>query len=259
MCQLTELTPSLTVNKIFINVKDIDYCELCENFEPSNDIVTINSNFSHKALEGYEKYITKPKSEKIGVKKIILKKVIGDGSTFNSTIEFILLFNDSAKLLRYYPRSGQVQIIGCRYEQELVDKFIKYLQNSGNEIFSTVKIESGPQSLLQNFKFEILKGDNHYINIKNLASCLENEKELRNALPFDLQYIKLSKSDIHNKIAIVFINKIRVHIWMKSGKVNILGSTTELSASLIYNFIQDIFITRYDDFICDIPKKDEVK
>jgi len=80
---------------------------------------------------------------------------------------------------------------------------------------------------------------------------------LKDTLPFDLQYIKLSKSDIHQKIAIVFTNKIRVHIWMKTGKVNILGTTTELSASLIYDFLQDIFTIRYFDFICDAPKPDK--
>ena len=44
---------------------------------------------------------------------------------------------------------------------------------------------------------------------------------------------------------------------MKTGKVNILGTTTELSASLIYDFLQDIFTTRYFDFICDAPKPDK--
>jgi hypothetical protein len=44
---------------------------------------------------------------------------------------------------------------------------------------------------------------------------------------------------------------------MKTGKVNILGTTTELSASLIYNFLQDIFTMRYFDFICDAPKPDK--
>ena len=255
-CQLSELTPSLTVNKVFINIKDLDYKELCERFEPTSEVVTINSNFSHKVLEGYEKYITKSKLEKTKGKSVSSRKVVGDGSTFNSSIEFMVPFEDKIKLLRYYPRSGQVQIIGCKYEQEIVDKFINYLRNSGIEIFSSVEFESGPQSLLQNFKFVIQKGNNQYVNIKNLAECLEHEKELRDLLPFDLQYIKLSKSDIHQKIAIVFINKIRVHIWMKIGKVNILGTSTEWSATLIYNFLQDIFTTRYFDFICDAPKPD---
>ena len=43
---------------------------------------------------------------------------------------------------------------------------------------------------------------------------------------------------------------------MKSGKVNILGTVTELSASLIYDFIYDIFSTRDNDFVCNAPEPD---
>ncbi len=72
--QLSELTPSLTVSKVLINVKDLNYKELCECFEPAGDIVAINNNYFHKALDGYESYITKPKSEKSKRKKFLLKE-----------------------------------------------------------------------------------------------------------------------------------------------------------------------------------------
>src|SRR5438128_431467 len=84
------------------------------------------ANFFHKSLEGYESYITKPKSEKTKRKSVAIKKVVGDGFTFNSSIEFMVSIDDHIRLLRYYPRSGQVQIIGCQYSQELIDKFINY-------------------------------------------------------------------------------------------------------------------------------------
>ena len=254
--QLSELTPSLTVNKIFIDIKNLNYKELCECFEPSGNIVAINNNFFHKSLEGYESYITKPKSKKTKRKSVAIKKVVGDGSTFNSSIEFMVSIDDHIRLLRYYPRSGQVQIIGCQYSQELIDKFIDYLRNSGVKMFSSVKFESGPHSLLQNYKFAILLGEKKYVNIKNLAECLENDKELIDNCPFPIQYVKHSKTDIHSKIAIVFTNKIRIHIWMKSGKVNILGTVTEWSASLIHKFIHEIFSMRYDDFVCNAPEPD---
>ena len=254
--QLSELTPSLTVNKVFIDIKNLDYKKLCKCFEPSGDIVAINNNFFHMALEGYESYITKPKSEKSKQKSIALKKIVGDGSTFNSSIEFMVSNDGNIRLLRYYPRSGQVQIIGCQYSQELIDKFIDYLRNSGVEMFSSVKFESGPHPLLQNYKFAILLGKKKYVNIKNLAECLQYDEELISNCPFSIQYVKHSKSDVHSKIAIVFTNKIRIHIWMKSGKVNILGTVTELSASLIYDFIYDIFSTRDNDFVCNAPEPD---
>ena len=44
------------------------------------------------------------------------------------------------------------------------------------------------------------------------------------------------------KIAIVFTNKIRVHVWPKSGKVNIFGSKAELTGALIREFIRNVFM-----------------
>ena len=110
-CQLSELIPSLTVNKVFINVRDLDYKELCERFELTTDVVTINSNFSHKALEGYEKYITKSKLEKSKGKSVSSRKVVGDGSTFNSSIEFIILLDNNTKLLHYYSRMDKYRLL----------------------------------------------------------------------------------------------------------------------------------------------------
>ena len=251
--QLSELTPSLTVSKVLINVKDLNYKELCECFEPAGDIVVINNNYFHKALDGYESYITKPKSEKSKRKKVSSKKMIGDGSTFNSSIEFMVSDNDCIKLLRYYPRSGQIQIIGCQYSQELINKLISYLRNSGVELFSDVKFESGPHTLLQNYKFTILLEKNQYIDIRKLADCLQHEQELINACPFPIDHVSDLNNAVHSltKLAIVFTNKIRIHIWTKSGKINIFGSTTELSASLLYEFLRVLFSTC--DFACNAP------
>lgn len=256
MC-LSELTPSLSVSQAFINVKNLDYTDLCMRFEPVDNIIAINSNFSHKALEGYESYITKPKSEKSKRKNTSTKKVVGDGSTFNSSIEFMISHDDRVRLLRYYPRSGQIQLIGFQYIQEIVDKFINYLRNSGLDEFASVEFESGPISLLQNFKFSINIGERECINVKNLAHCLTYDQELKNSSPFPIQYAIHSLTDVHSKIAIVFRNKIRIHIWTRTGKVNILGSATELSASLLYDFLNSIFSMRYNDFVSNLPEPDK--
>jgi hypothetical protein len=252
-----ELKPSLIVNRVFINVKDLDYKELCQKLVKceltfDKSIVVINSNFGHLSLEGQEAKITKPKSKK-GV-----RKVIGDGSTFNSSIEFKVFDEDlMIRLLRYYPRSGQIQIIGCEYKQLLVDRLINFLHNSGLEEFSFVKFESGPDTILRNYKFSLEIGEKKYVNIENLAYKLKNDEDIRNNSPFPIKYIKCCPSDIHSKIAIVFEGK-RVHIWKNSGKVNILGTKTELGASLIYDFLQEIFTVFAKDLICNMPTIDEI-
>jgi hypothetical protein len=150
-----ELKPSLIVNKVFINVKDLDYKELCQKLVKceltfDKGIAAINSNFGHLSLEGQEKQITKPKIKKDG------RKIIGDGSTFNSSIEF-KIFDEGLliRLLRYYPRSGQIQIIGCKYSQILVNRLINFLHSSGLKEFSFIKFKSGPDTVLRNYKFTL--------------------------------------------------------------------------------------------------------
>jgi hypothetical protein len=253
-----ELKPSLIVNKVFINVKNLDYKEVCQKLvkcELTFDkcIVAINSNFGHSTLDGHESHITKPK-----LKKERRRKVIGDGTTFNSSIEFKIFDEDlMIRLLRYYPRSGQIQIIGCEYDQLLVDRLISFLNNSGLEEFSLVKFESGPDTILRNYKFTIGIEEKKYINIENLAYKLQNNEDIRNNSPFPIKYIKCCPSDNHYKIAIVFEGK-RVHIWKNSGKVNILGTKTELGASLIYDFLDEIFYFYANELICNMPTIDEI-
>ena len=57
----SELTPSLIVTEYRINVTDLDYIKLGKRLEPTKNVVAINSNFTHKALDGYDQFISKPK------------------------------------------------------------------------------------------------------------------------------------------------------------------------------------------------------
>src|SRR2546426_7292271 len=57
----SELIPSLIVTKYRINVTNLDYIELGKRLEPTKNMVAINSNFIHKALDGYDQFISKPK------------------------------------------------------------------------------------------------------------------------------------------------------------------------------------------------------
>src|SRR5436190_5776321 len=97
----SELTPSLIVTEYRINVTDLDYIKLGKRLEPTKNVITINSNFTHKALDGYDQFISKPKVKRT-------KKVDGpekastgrgrtrpnDHTTFNACIEFTIIVDD---------------------------------------------------------------------------------------------------------------------------------------------------------------------
>jgi hypothetical protein len=101
--------------------------------------------------------------------------------------------------------------------------------------------------------------EGRFINLASLAHALESDVSIREASPFPIKFIKYDSGDVHSKIAIVFSLKNRIHIWPKSGKVNIFGTNTDLAASLLYDFICDIFSTRWDDFVCDSSTPDTKK
>jgi hypothetical protein len=110
MASFSELTPSLTVTELKINVGNLDYIELGEKFEPTKDVVAINSNFVHKAFDGYNHFLSKPKSEKrcrggASNNSLNRHKHYDDGSTFNAYIEFSIIINESSNtnVICYFP------------------------------------------------------------------------------------------------------------------------------------------------------------
>src|ERR1041385_7344550 len=93
-----KLTLSLIVTEYRINVTDLDYIELGKRLEPTKNVVAINSNFTHKALDGYDQFISKPKVKHI--KKIDNPEKASSErgrtrpdnyTTFNACIEFTII------------------------------------------------------------------------------------------------------------------------------------------------------------------------
>ncbi|GBC29003.2 hypothetical protein RIR_jg13037.t1 [Rhizophagus irregularis DAOM 181602=DAOM 197198] len=233
MLTFSELTPSLTVTEFKINVEGLDYTVLGHKLEPTKDVIAINSNFIHKAFEGYEQYLSKPKGERRCRRStpdnpLNRRRRTGDGSTFNACIEFVIILADTVHTIRYFPKSGSIQVFGSF---DPVAIFLRYLSECSLPEFSSVEL---------------------------VAYALESIDGIREILPFPIKYIKNDAGDIHSKIAIIFTSKIRVHIWPKSGKVNIFGTKTELDADMVYKFLQKLFSNPNDfgDFICDAPIPD---
>jgi hypothetical protein len=115
MASFSELIPSLIITKLKINVGNLNYIELGEKFEPTKNVVAINSNFVHKAFDGYDHFLSKPKSEKhrrgsASDNSLNKYKHYGDGSTFNACIEFSIIIDESGNtnVIRYFPRSGSI-------------------------------------------------------------------------------------------------------------------------------------------------------
>src|SRR5256885_58411 len=241
----SELTPSLIVTEYRINVTDLDYIELGKRIEPTKNVVAINSNFTHKALDGYDQFISKPKVKR--TKKIDSSEKAssgrgrtrpGDHTTFNACIEFTIIVDneENTKVARYFPRSGAIQIFSANAP-------INYLLESDLPEFTSVCLVGEMKPLLMNYRFLINIGDKKFVNLACLADILVADDRIKDMAPFPIQYVKYDNNIA--KIVIVFTNKIQAHIWPKSGKVNIFGSKAELTGALIREFIRDVFHARH--------------
>ncbi|PKK62070.1 hypothetical protein RhiirC2_790914 [Rhizophagus irregularis] len=189
-CTFSELTLSLTVTEFKINIEGLDYAMLGNKLEPTKDVIAINSNFIHKAFEGYEQYLSKLKGKR-RCKRSTLDNPLnrrwrtGDGSTFNACIEFVIISADSVHTICYFPSSGSIQVFRSF---DPIAIFLRYLSECSLPEFSSVELVDENKALLRNYKFVINIGSNKFIKFSTLAYTLE------------------------------FM--IRVHIWPKSGVVS---------------------------------------
>src|SRR5207253_2693425 len=224
----SKLTPSLIVTEYRINITDLDYIELGKRLEPTKNVVIINNNFTHKALDGYNQFISKPKvkhTKKVdGPEKASTgrgRTRSGDHTTFNACIEFTIIVVDeeNTKVARYFPRSGAIQIFSANVP---INILISYLLESDLPEFTSISLVGEMKPLLMNYRFSINIGDKKFVNLACLADILIADDCIKNMAPFLIQYVKYDNEIA--KIAIVFTNKIRLHVWPKSEKVNIFGS-----------------------------------
>jgi hypothetical protein len=130
-----------------INVENLDYIGLGEKFEPTKGVVAINSNFVHKAFDGYDHFLSKPKSKKrrrggASDNSLNRHKHYGDGSTFNACIEFSIIIDESGNtnVIRYFSRSGSIQVFTSLAP---VDIFLRYLSECSLPEFSFVRLLDG--------------------------------------------------------------------------------------------------------------------
>lgn len=257
MDRFSELTTTMSVYELSVNVNNVDYKELGMQLEPNKNIIAVNSNYIHKALPGYEKYILKPKKrhEELKIKRY------GDCTVFNAAIEITVIVDEkeNTRNVRFFPKSGKIQLYGNCNLPDPTDKFIEYLRECNVMEYKDVAIISDKEPLLLNYKFVINIGKGKIIKTSHVRSDLNSDNhKLRELSPFPIKYVADSVMSAH-KVSIKFGehgNGIRVIIWPLYGKVNIFGCKTELAASLLYDFICDIFNKRWEHFVVDLPPKD---
>lgn len=168
--------------------------ELSEQLEPFGCVVAINSNFSHKALPGYEKYLkSAEKSIRNKSQTGRKRKLQGDGSCFNTCAELVIIlgediredppegFKDHYKV-RTFPTTGQTQITGIKHPELEDGKYIakilaEWFTNSAiglKDPSLPVQIES-ERAILRNFGFHIVwESSDMFLNLDCLYTFIND-------------------------------------------------------------------------------------
>jgi len=260
------LTLTLCVYSAKINVKDLDYITIGKLLEPNDEIVSINSNFIHKAYPGFENYIAGPKKISPYKKKLMAtpgykeRKKVGDGTCFQSCLDFSILVGDHKYRLRYFPKSGDLQVFGVKDEnyrsgELVVQKFINYLifNSSGVPTFSSVEVVNTSLSLL-NYRFEVLLTPHFRVDVSKLDEILASDLY---SPPFRI-ILRSDPIESIRRLSIVFESngkKTRVIIW-PSGKINLMAVGSYENALKIYDFLCEIFTAEWENIIKEVPIPD---
>jgi len=268
--RFSRLYLTLCVYSAKINVKDLNYITIGELLEPTEEIVSINSNFVHKVFTGFEAYIAKLKEVSPSKKKMMAipgykeRKKVGDGTCFQSCLDFNVLYDPkilgypTIYRMRYFPKSGDLQVFGVKDEnyrtgELVVQKFINYLNSSGVPTFSSVDVVSTSLTLL-NYKFAVSLMSQNRVDISKLDEILASDLY---SPPFPI-VLRAVPYDSISRISIVFESngkKTRVIIW-PSGKINIMAVASIDDARKIYDFLCEIFTTEWENIITEIPIPD---
>lgn len=250
-------------------------------------IIAVDSNFNHAYNKDYYNIIInqKPKTSKRKNVRSTNRKLQGDGTSFNSTVEITILRNPNDKKvykIKCFSTTGHIQIPGVIKEDlsdgdEVLNILVNYLNKIivGLEHPITIR-ERRPNMVNCNFAL-IPKKENSIINLSRLSEYIQlimHEKltsQCNEIVPF-----KNSKSNIdwnlvypeyiinkHNGIPnanISFNFKIGertplVQVF-RSGRITIIGGVDMNSNIKIYNFMSKTFDNNWENLISIKPKED---
>ncbi len=257
--------------------------------DPVYPVVAINSNFGHKCVLGYERYLKLKPGKALGT-----RKGQGDRTCFNSALEPVIILDradipaSKVYYMKCFPSTGQVQVPGTLLPSmedgtHAVDAWVDLLNSSGignaDENSDPLQIDvTASRPNMINFKFRIKRASPRILidlycmaeyfitleELKVLEGKLLGQKESDAIIdrlphgstlvppPFLVRETKPPIEDV--KLTFKF-GRIRVKIFQR-GKVNILGSDSFESAHKIHQYLSQLIQTNRSKFIRLQPRSD---
>jgi hypothetical protein len=257
--------------------------------DPVYPVVAINSNFGHKCVPGYERYLKVKPGKALGT-----RKGQGDRTCFNSALEPVIVLDradipaSKVYYMKCFPSTGQVQVPGTLLPSmedgiDAVNAWVDLLNFSGvadadeNSDPLQINVTSSRPNMI-NFKFRIRRASprilidlycmaEYFITLEDLKvlegkSLSQKESDaIVNKLPHGSTlipppfHVRETKPPIEDVKLTFKFGRIRVKIFQR-GKVNILGSDSFESANKIHRYLTQLIQANRSKFIRLQPKSD---
>ncbi|CAH1768053.1 12654_t:CDS:2, partial [Entrophospora sp. SA101] len=140
-------------------VKDLNYKDLGEQLNPTKNILAINSNFVHKAYDGFEEFINRPKKLTPSKKKLIATPGYKEQKKFGDDLQVFGVIDEKF-------HSGEIAVDGLSE-------------------FESVSVVSYNLSLL-NYKFNVILPENTLIDISKMHDIISSDNFTS---PFPIDYV----------------------------------------------------------------------
>lgn len=225
-----------------INIRVIDFID---KYEPDFPILAINSNFGHKALQGHENLKKPPKDR---------RNKQGDGSCFNSNIEFSIFYEERIYHPKYNPVNGTIQIPGIRKQdfsdvRDILNIILNYVEkNNVNKIIEEMYVRPN----LINMKCSVNLRPGQIVNLAAIRRILyPNFKQTDENIKYSISRPVLIEKNTC-KIYFDVPEKKNGYILAKlsqKGKINIFGSKSTRCCDIIHAFITECFEKFGEEFI----------
>lgn len=254
-------------------------------------VLAVNSNYGHAALPGHECLLKAPRPAQANAPRRRARKVQGDGTCFNNTVEPIITLDAGSQkvyMVKCFPMTGETQIPGV-VMPDLSDgpvvlrAYVDFLNRLGAGDADPagggrLRVEvASEQPKMLNYKFRLHRSSPRIlINLYAFADYmgrLEAVAAVRGAAlsaedaarfegwdiilpPYPVRETKPPNDDV--KVSFRFqgaTRSPRTNVFQE-GKINVLGADTVESAETIYEFFVELFRANWGRLVALQPRRD---
>ncbi|VVB71253.1 Uncharacterised protein [uncultured archaeon] len=244
------------------NFSNMKIQTILDKFKLTNSILAINSNYGSLAQDGYSKLCKSKRKRKN------MRKLQGNGTSFNSALEVCVRINSSINpsiikekniyKMKCFPSSGKAQITGVLLENyddanAVISEFVDFLKLNGYDNIEA--LNKCPNML--NYKTTVNLRENEVIDLMKLYKLILKIHDKKPRLvkevkpPFELLVVSFGVVVRHPTTHVK--KTVRVKIFQK-GKINVLGCVCKEHAEKVKRILVQTFTDHWKSLVFTVDE-----